>query len=138
VTAVSRQYNPDNAGITAVTVIVTAAVFWLAHVYAGVLAVGVDGRHTPTRREARRIVDDEWPLVQSGLLPTVILLLGPLGVVDDYAAQTASLAVCVVELAAIGLLVAKAAGARGFPLLLSGVISTSFGIVIIVLKTAVH
>ena len=38
VIAVSREYDATNAGRIGVTVLVTGIVFWLAHVYARVLA----------------------------------------------------------------------------------------------------
>jgi hypothetical protein len=138
VIAVSSRYKPAGAGVTAVTVIVTATVFWLAHVYAGILAVARERRHMPTRGEVRAIIEEEWPLVQAGILPTAILLLGPLGIVADRRAHYAAIAACLVELGAIGLVVARAAGARGLLAALSGLIALSFGVVLIVLKIAVH
>jgi hypothetical protein len=137
VIAVSREYT-HNAGVTAVTVVVTAGVFWLAHVYAGVLALELRVRHMPSWNEMRRIIDEQWPLVQSGILPTAILLLGPLGILDDDTAQDAAIASCLLELGATGLLVARAAGARGILVAISGLISLSFGVVVIVLKILVH
>jgi hypothetical protein len=136
VIAVSGRYDPDDAGVTAVTVVVTATVFWLAHVYAGVLAVGHRGR--PTWAEVRGILNEEWPLVQAGILPTAILLAGPLGVLPDHRAHDAAVAACLVELGATGFLVARASGARGFAAAVSGAIALSFGVVVIVLKIAVH
>jgi hypothetical protein len=136
--AVSARYKPDNAAVTAVTVVVTATVFWLAHVYAGVLAFGSERRRMPSRPEVRAILDEEWPLVQAGILPTAILLLGPLGVLADDRAHTAAIAACLVELGATGLIVARAAGAHGAVAALSGAISLSFGVVLILLKVVVH
>lgn len=136
VIAVSAQNDPDNAGVTAVTVVVTATVFWLAHVYAGVLAIGHRGR--PTWTEARRILDHEWPLAQAGILPTAILLSGALGVLADHRAHDAAVAACLVELGTTGFVVARASGVKGLPAVVSGAIALSFGIVVIVLKVAVH
>jgi hypothetical protein len=136
VIAVSGQHDPDNAGITAVTVIVTATIFWLAHVYAGVLAIAHGGR--PTWTEARRILDDEWPMVQAGILPTVILLSGALGILPDHRAHDAALAACLVELGTTGFVVARASGVKGVAAAVSGAIALSFGVVVIVLKVAVH
>ena len=136
VIAVSGRFDPDNAGVTAVTVIVTATVFWLAHVYAGVLALGHRGR--PTWAETRGILDEEWPLVQAGILPTAILLCGPLGVLPDHRAHDVAIAVCLVQLGVTGFVVARAAGARGFAALVSAAIAASFGLVVIALKIAVH
>jgi hypothetical protein len=138
VIGVSARYRPDRAGVTAVTVIVTATVFWLAHVYAGILAVARQRQRMPTRGEVRAILDEEWPLVQAGIFPTVILLLGPLGVLADHRAHDLAIAACLVELGAVGLVVARAAGARGLVAALSGLIALSFGVVLILLKVAVH
>lgn len=138
VIAVSREYTEKNSGITAVTVIVTAGIFWLAHVYSDVMALEVKHRHVPTRTELTEILTRQWPLVQAGILPTFILLLGPLGVLEDETAQAAALAICLVELAATGFAASWFAGARGFTAIVSGAISLSFGLVIVGLKTIVH
>jgi hypothetical protein len=137
VIAVSRASTPDNAGIAAVTVIVTAGVFWLAHVYAGVLALGLRGR-TPPWAEVRDVIDEEWPLVQSGIIPTAILLLGPLGILADATAQDAALVACLLELALTGAVVAWVAGSRGILVALSGAVALSFGVVVVALKILVH
>ena len=49
VIAVSREYDSSNAGLIGVSVLVTGVVFWLAHVYARVLA----GFDHPPRRAGR-------------------------------------------------------------------------------------
>jgi len=138
VIAVTRKYQPGNAGVTAATVIVTSTVFWLAHVYAGVLAVGLAERHTPTRGDLRRIVGEEWPLVQAGALPTAILLLGPTGIVADATAQDGAMIVCLAELAVIGLAAARASGAPPLVVALSGLVSAALGGFVIGLKILVH
>ena len=51
VIAVSRAYAPTNAGLIGVTVLVTGVVFWLAHVYARVLAWSVTRQRLLTRSE---------------------------------------------------------------------------------------
>jgi hypothetical protein len=136
VIAVSSEYDSGNAGATAVTVVVTATVFWLAHVYAGVLALG--HRRRPTWAEARGVLEREWPLVQAGILPTAILLAGPLGLLADPRAHDAAVAACLIELGATGFLAARVSGARGFAAVLSGAVALSFGLLVIVLKIAVH
>ena len=138
VIAVTRKYEPGNAGVTAATVIVTATVFWLAHVYAGLLAVGVRDHRAPGRDDLRLVVDDHWPLVQAGILPTALLLLGPLGILDDATAQDVAVAACLAELTAIGILAALAAGARGIWVVLSAAVSLSLGGCVIILKVLVH
>lgn len=138
VIAVSLEYSSKNAGITAVTVIVTASVFWLAHIYSDVMALEVRDRHLPSRAELGAIVSRQWPLVQAGMLPTFVLLLGPLGVLEDGFAQSAALSICLIELAATGFAASWMAGMRGFPAVASGAVSLSFGLIIVALKTIVH
>ena len=54
VIAVSREYDSSNAGVVAVTVLVTGIVFWLAHVYARVLATSIAQHRRLSRvRDAR-------------------------------------------------------------------------------------
>ena len=138
VIAVSQQYEPHNAGVTAVTVVVTATVFWLAHVYTRVMAIGAAERHMPTWAEIRGTLDHEWPLVQSAILPTVVLLLGPLGILEDDVAQDVAIGACLAELGLTGIIVARSAGARGLLVGVSAVIAASFGVIVIALKTIVH
>jgi hypothetical protein len=138
VIAVSRQYEPHNAGVTAVTVIVTASVFWLAHVYTRVMALGAAEHHMPTWGQIQQTLDHEWPLVQAGILPTAVLLLGPLGMLEDDVAQEVAIGTCLLELGVTGIVVARAAGARGLLVGVSAAIAASFGVIVIVLKTVVH
>ena len=136
--AVSREYSADDAGVTAVTLVATAGVFWLAHVYAAGLAVQIRDQRPPTRAELRAIVSQQWPLVQAAILPTLILLLGVVGLIGDRTASTAALISCVVELAVAGLGAARASGASGPLVLISGVVSLAFGLLIVGLKILVH
>ena len=83
-------------------------------------------------------MDEEWPLVQAGLLPTAILLLGPLGILADDTAQDLAIYVCLAELAAVGLVAARLAGGRGVQVFVSAMVALSFGVAVILLKTMVH
>lgn len=61
---------------------VTMIVFWLAHVYAGVLARSIDGDETFSRREVRRVAGREWPLLQAAIVPSIVLLAGGFGLIE--------------------------------------------------------
>src|SRR5215218_516874 len=65
VIAVSREYDPSNAGRVGVTVLVTGLVFWLAHVYARVLAGSIVQRRMLKRFEVRDVFRHDWPLVEA-------------------------------------------------------------------------
>lgn len=138
VIAVSRESESKAAGVTAVTVIVTGTVFWLAHVYADVLGSTLRDQRRLRWDEVRAVLSREWPLVQAGILPTLILLLGVVNVIGDSAAQDAALVACLAELAATGGAVAYAGGARRGLMLLSGAISLGLGLTIVALKVLVH
>ena len=64
VIAVSREYDSSNAGLVGVTVLVTGVVFWLAHVYARVLARSITSHRQLNRSEVRDVLRHDWPLVQ--------------------------------------------------------------------------
>ena len=64
VIAVSAGYDPSDAGRVAMTVLVAVGVFWLAHVYAAVLGVGVSDEQTATRAAVASALRDHWSLVE--------------------------------------------------------------------------
>src|SRR5688500_10087168 len=99
VIAVSAEHDPSDAGRVAAAVLVTALVFWLAHVYAHLLGVGVSEERSLTRAALARGLRDHWSLV-AGVTPLVLLLLlGAIGVLPDHASIVAATVVGVVELA---------------------------------------
>ena len=81
VIAVSAEYDSSNAGLVGVTVLVTGVVFWLAHVYARVLAGSLTTHRTPNRSEVRDAIRHDWPLVEVTVPLVLILALGALDVV---------------------------------------------------------
>src|SRR5215213_7426762 len=83
VIAVSREYDSSNAGLIGVTVFVTGLVFWLAHVYARVLAGSISRQRMLGRAEVRDVLRHDWPLVEATLPLLVILGLGALDLVPD-------------------------------------------------------
>ena len=86
VIAVSREYESSNAGVIAVTVLVTGVVFWLAHVYARILSRSMAGDRWPTRAETREVLRHDWPLVEVTLPLVAVLLLGVLDLIGDTTA----------------------------------------------------
>ena len=76
VIAVSREYESSNAGLIGVTVLVTGIVFWLAHVYARVLARSMEHRRMLKRPEIREVLRHDWPLVEVTMPLVLVLALG--------------------------------------------------------------
>jgi hypothetical protein len=106
VVAGSKAY-PHSAGNIAVLVVVTAIVFWVAHVYAHVLGHSVaDDRHL-SYASLRAVARREWSLVEAAVPPAVALSLGALGVISTQTAVWAALALGLIVLAAEGVVVAR-------------------------------
>lgn len=138
VIAVSRDYEPENAGRVAVNVLVTGIVFWLAHVYARVLATSLAHRRRLSGAEVREALRHDWPLVEVTLPVLGILALGVLGVLSDRVAILVATLVVLGELAAAGGYAARMRGARWLGTVAFAAIAVALGGVVIVLKLLVH
>jgi hypothetical protein len=138
VIAVSREYDASNAGQIGVTVFVTGVVFWLAHVYARVLAGLITHQRRLDRSDVRKALRHDWPLVEVTLPLVVILALGALDAVPDKAAILAATVVALVELAAAGWYVARASGAGPRGAVVSALVAVTLGSAVVLLKALVH
>jgi hypothetical protein len=138
VIAVSREYNSSNAGIIAVTVLVTGVVFWLAHVYSRVLAGWISQRRMLDRSEIGEALRHDWPLVEVTMPLVLILALGALDVVPDRAAILAATLTALAELAAAGAYAAHASGAGPRATVVSAAVAVALGSAVVLLKAFVH
>jgi hypothetical protein len=138
VIAVSRDYDSSNAGLIGVTVLVTGVVFWMAHVYARVLAGSLEHHRMLSQSEVRLVLRHDWPLVEVTVPLVLILALGALDVVGDKAAILAATIVALVELAATGAYSARAAGAGVPGTVASAIVAVSLGSAVVLLKILVH
>ena len=140
-TAVAGAYSESeelsNSDI-AIGVLVTALVFWLAHVYVGVLARLALRDEQVDWAATRNELIEEVPIVAGALPVAGMLLLAPLGVLSDQGAETAAIAT------GIGLLTLGGVTAglrRRLPLLgvvLIALASSGLGFLIVGLKALVH
>jgi hypothetical protein len=138
VIAVSAEYASSNAGLVGVTVLVTGVVFWLAHVYARVLAGSITNHRAPNRSEVREALRHDWPLVEATIPLVLILALGALDVLADKAAILAATLAVLVELVAAGAYAARVSGA-GLPgTVASALIAVTLGGTVVLLKALVH
>jgi hypothetical protein len=138
VIAVSREYDSSNAGRVGVTVLVTGLVFWLAHVYARVLAESIRLHRMLKRSEVGGVFRHDWPLVEATAPLVLILALGVLDVVPDKATILAATLVALVELAAAGAYAARSSGAGLWGTLVSAAIAVTLGSAVVLLKALVH
>ena len=138
VIAVSREYDDTNAGRIGVTVLVTGVVFWLAHVYARVLARSVAHDGNLNRSDVREALRHDWPLVEVTIPLVLILALGVLDVVPDDAAVLAAMIAALVELAATGAYAARTSGAGLRATIVSAAIAVFLGGAVVMLKALLH
>jgi hypothetical protein len=138
VIAVSREYDASNAGRIGVTVLVTGVVFWLAHVYARVLAGSVTQHRMLSRIEVREALRHDWPLVEVTVPLVLILALGALDVMSDRAAILAATLAALVELAAAGAYAARKSGAGLAGTVVSALVAVTLGSAVVLLKALVH
>lgn len=124
-----------------ITVFSTVIVFWAAHVYAGTIA-GPRGASQETRGslavDFRHSLRRSLGFLTAALIPSAILLLGALRVVDDQTAIWIALWAGVVILAALGYVAFTRYG-HGWPMRLLGAFLTAlFGLAMIILKALIH
>jgi hypothetical protein len=138
VIAVSREYDPANAGKIAVTVLVTGIVFWLAHVYARALGESLTHHRIVNRSELREVLRHDWPLVEVTVPLVVILALGALDVMPDRAAILIAVLAALVELAGAGAYTARMGGAGVLAAVASAAVAVALGGAVVLLKVLVH
>jgi len=138
VIAISRESDPSDAGQAALSMLVTALVFWLAHVYARLLGTAVSHDRGLTRAAVARAAREDWSLVEVAIPLVLVLGLGAIGVVPERAALAAATVLALVELAATGAYAAirHAAGPGGT--LLSAAFALMLGLFVVLLKVLIH
>jgi hypothetical protein len=126
-----------NAEDIALAVLTTMTVFWLAHVWSGI--VGDRIHHGPQLQVGRlvRIGRAEWPLVQASFLPVVVLILGWAGVFSDATSARLALGICIVQLFAYGMIVGRQAYHRWPQAAVAGLLNAGLGLVLIELEVLV-
>jgi hypothetical protein len=140
-TSLVVAFSEDNDYSTteiAVSVLVTGLVFWVAHVYASLIA----GRYTAGRRLTRAEVGaefyGEWPVVQAFFPPVVVLLLGTIGLLSHDTAVNIAIAVGVAALVLWSLAIGRQERMSPLALALMALLNALFGAAVVLLKVFVH
>lgn len=119
-------------------VVVTAVIFWLAHVHVAILRNVVrTGRHV-TWVDARHALREEWPLAQASLSPVAPMLLAAVDILTVDQARWTGIAICVIGLIAWGIVISRVAGLGRRATALTIGINVALGLVLVVLKWLVH
>lgn len=120
-----------------ITVVVTVAVFFLAHVYAGTLA-RVAAERSGVRRSMIAAAHHSEGMLFVAVVPIVILVLGATHVVDDEFAIWAALVADTVLLGVLGWVAVARWTPRFWPRLGSALITATFGLALTGLKALIH
>jgi hypothetical protein len=135
---IAVSYDTHDAGRVGSAVLVTAVVFWLAHVYAYLLGRDVVQARRPSAEEVGNALREHGSLVQAVLPLVLVLGLGAVGAVPDRAALLGATVIALVELAAAGGYAAARGGAGLRGTAVSAGIAPGLGLVIVLLKALVH
>ena len=122
----------------AAVVLATSVVFWIAHVYAGVLGLHLERRRGFSFGLVRGVMAHEWAILVSGVPPAVVLALGALGFYDRATGYAIAIGVGVVSLVLWGVAYAREQGYGLIGILVTGLLNGALGVVIVGLKVLVH
>ena len=120
------------------TTTATLIIFWMAHVYAEILAHHVGGQHRPSLRVARHEAVRELPFLTAPALSLALLGAGALGLLPDRTAITFSLWVGVIQLFGWAFAYARQQGWSWLAAVIAGGINGAFGASIVLLKALLH
>jgi hypothetical protein len=140
-TAVVATIDANDSGSPARAfwiLLATGTFFWIAHVYADLLAARIKGHHRMRRPDVVHVLHREWPLLQASMLLAVPLALGALGVITGAVALDLALAVGVAALFAWGVVFARREGHGLAGIIAAASLNAGVGLVIVGLKVAVR
>jgi hypothetical protein len=107
VIVVGAKAYPDGPGHVAVLALVTAAVFWIAHVYAHALGHSVSHDERISLAELKYIARREASMIEAALPPAGAMVLAALGIMSTRAAAWTALGLGLAVLAAQGIAFAR-------------------------------
>ena len=125
------------AWATAVAVVVTLTVYWLAEQYAEVLAEQTHGGQVPTWRTIRASLGSTWPTVSSSFLPLAALLAARAVGASPLVAVNVGLIAAIVLLTAHAWRAARSAQLHHWRLVAVTSIAAALGLVMVALKDLV-
>jgi len=136
---VGLSFKRSGPGVMAVTVALSAVVFWVAHVHAGLVArwVGADGIR-PDRTAVAAVMGREAPMLESAIPSLGLLALAWLGVLSTPVAVWTALVYGVVALAAWGALIARRSDLGPTGVTAVAGFNLALGLLIVGLKILIH
>ena len=138
VTSVIVTLSGKEIELLAVALVVTSAVFALAHAWAHALSEAAEEQRAVDRHRFARSLTHEWPIVQAALPAAVLVALAALGVWSTDTALWVALGVNVVLLFVWGAGLRELAGGTLAQMLAAGASTAALGLILVLLKVLVH
>ena len=138
VIAVSWYYGRADAGRVGLSVLGTAVVFWLAHVYAYVLGRDMSRKRRVTRAEVVQSLRENFSLIEVVIPLLLVLGLGEIHVIADTAAIVAATVLGTAELAAAGGYAAARHGASRGGVIAAAAVGMGVGLIVVLLKALAY
>ncbi len=140
VTALIAALDHQHATAAALVggVATTIGVFWIAHVWSGLIGERLVAARHFDWRGVRRVVGEEWPMIESAVPPLAALALAWAGLYSDHVGTWIALGIGIAHLFGWGFLIGRRTFGGVLPSIGSGVVDAALGVGIIVLETLIH
>jgi hypothetical protein len=116
----------------------SVVIFWIAHAWSEVLGERVVAGRMFERARIKTITIEEWPLVEAGMLPAVLLALAWAGLYSRQFGAVLAMSVAIVQLVGWGVLVGHRTQTSWWRALAVGAVDGLLGIAIVLIEIAVH
>ena len=136
---VGAMFEQDaSAQVMTLSLVSSIVIFWIAHAWSEVIGERLAHGHRFDRARIWSIAVEEWPLVESGVLPALVIGLAWLGVFSRDTATILALAVAILQLLGWGMLAGHRTQATWAAAIGIGAVDAALGIAIVALEIAVH
>jgi hypothetical protein len=127
-----------SARIMTLTLVSSILIFWIAHAWSEIIGSRLAESPLVDRSSIWEIALSEWPLVESGLLPSAVLALAWAGLYSRQTGAVLALGVSVLQLVGWGVLAGYRTHERWWTALLYGAFDGSLGLAIVGIEIALH
>ncbi|WP_406865383.1 hypothetical protein ABZO31_17540 [Streptomyces sp. HUAS MG47] len=117
-----------------VLLLLTGAVFWVAHVHATLFGERLVERTAPTRRIVLRACRDEWPILKAAIPPAVAVAVSPLLGLDMAGSLWLALSVAIAGQVGWSVAAARRVGASWRQVGLTATVNLLLGLLIVAFK----
>lgn len=117
--------------------VATGSFFWIAHVYADLLADRIKGHHRMGRHAIEAVMAREWPLLQSSFVLAVPLALGAIGALSSQVAFDLAWLSGMAALVGWGVVFSRKEGHGLVGIVAAGALNAAVGLLIVGFKVIV-